>query len=212
MQQIGLSLDQNIETLTLAPGEDEERVGSIVQLHTEFIDYGKSIELFDNLKKVVQWEQESLWIAGKERQVPRLVAWYGEPEAKYRYSGRLHQPMPWIEPLDSLRKSLENELDTTFNSVLCNLYRNGQDSMGWHADDEKELGVEPLIASLSLGQARSFHLKHKTTPKLKHKITLTSGSLLVMKGTTQQYWLHQVPKEPKITQPRINLTFRHVNV
>jgi alkylated DNA repair dioxygenase AlkB len=210
MQQIGLSLDQNIETLTLPPGEDEECVGSIVQLHTEFIDYGKSIELFDNLKKVVQWEQESLWIAGKERQVPRLVAWYGEPEAKYRYSGRLHQPMSWIEPLDSLRKSLENELKTTFNSVLCNLYRNGQDSMGWHADDEKELGAEPVIASVSLGASRYFHLKHKTESKMRHKILLTSGSLLIMKGTTQQFWLHQVPKEPKVTQPRINLTFRQI--
>ncbi|GAA4350079.1 alpha-ketoglutarate-dependent dioxygenase AlkB family protein [Kangiella taiwanensis] len=210
MQQIGLNLNQHIETFILASADEGKPASGVVQLHADFMDYDLSIELFDNLRKTVQWEQESLWIAGQERKVPRLVAWYGDSDADYRYSGKLHKPLPWIQPLLELRQRIEIVVGSDFNSVLCNLYRDGQDSMGWHADDEKELGAEPVIASLSLGQPRAFHLKHKTNPKLRHKMTLTSGSLLVMKGATQQHWLHQVPKEANITQPRINLTFRNV--
>jgi len=212
MKQIGLGFDQEVETLVLGSNQPDSQSSDSVQLHPNFIGELEASDLYHTLLKLVEWQEESLWIAGKERQVPRLVAWYGDSEAQYRYSGRLHQPLPWIEPLKQLKEVLQSQLNTTFNSVLCNLYRNGRDSMGWHADNEKELGDEPVIASVSLGQARAFHLKHKTNPKLRHKMTLTSGSLLVMQGTTQQHWLHQVPKESSITESRINLTFRMIKV
>lgn len=208
MQQMGLGFEQKGEILVL----DSEQSNASVQYYPNFIIEPEASYLLNELLSGVEWQAESLWIAGKERQVPRRVAWYGDPDAQYRYSGKLHQPLPWIEPLKRLKAMLQSELNSSFNSVLCNLYRDGKDSMGWHADDEKELGDEPVIASVSLGQARAFHLKHKTNPKLRHKMTLTSGSLLVMQGTTQQYWLHQVPKEPNITEPRINLTFRNIKV
>ncbi|GAA4363432.1 alpha-ketoglutarate-dependent dioxygenase AlkB [Kangiella marina] len=210
MQQFGLGFGQEIETLALGAHQSDEQSNDAVQFQPNFIEDDDAIAVFKALSQQIEWRQESLWIAGKERQVPRLVAWYGDTEAEYRYSGKLHTPIPWIRPLAMLKERIEAEVGSDFNSVLCNLYRDGKDSMGWHADDEKELGKDPVIASLSLGQERSFHLKHKTVPKLKHKMTLTSGSLLVMKGTTQQNWLHQVPKETHITQPRINLTFRKI--
>ncbi|GAA0199873.1 alpha-ketoglutarate-dependent dioxygenase AlkB [Kangiella japonica] len=218
MQQIDLGLTSEIEQIQLFEkvdgGADGKRSGqnnsARLSYHPAFITESQCSHLFDALLQKIQWAEESLWIAGNQRKVPRLVAWYGDLGTNYRYSGKLHEPLPWIDELYTIKQKLEVELETPFNSVLCNLYRNGQDSMGWHADDEKELGDDPFIASISLGQPRAFHLKHKTNPSLRHKMTLNSGSLLVMQGTTQRYWLHQVPKEPKITQPRINLTFRNI--
>ncbi|MBV35496.1 MAG: alpha-ketoglutarate-dependent dioxygenase AlkB [Rickettsiales bacterium] len=212
MQQFDLCLTSETEHIELGNDVDDSLEKARLLFQPSFIATNEATKLFVALEHKIQWAEESLWIAGKKRKVPRLVAWYGDSEAHYRYSGELHEPLPWIDELYQIKQKLEAELDTPFNSVLCNLYRNGQDSMGWHADDEKELGDEPIIASLSLGQPRAFHLKHKTNPSLRHKMTLNSGSLLVMKGAMQQHWLHQVPKEPKITQPRINLTFRNILV
>ena len=184
--------------------------GSRIAFQPNFMNLDKADEVFESLMNKVDWQEESLWIAGQQRKVPRLIAWYGDSDAQYRYSGELHHPQPWFPELESIKQSLEVSLGQSFNSVLCNLYRNGQDSVGWHADDERELGEQPVIASLSLGASRTFQLKHKNKPNLRHKMSLSSGSLLVMQGTTQQFWLHQVPKEPKVSQARINLTFRKV--
>ncbi|RDX36303.1 alpha-ketoglutarate-dependent dioxygenase AlkB [Kangiella sp. HD9-110m-PIT-SAG07] len=210
MQQIDLGLSQKTETLVLDADQSDSESSATVQYHPGFIDDNQASGLYHTLSSLVEWQEETLWIAGKERKVPRLIAWYGDKDAEYQYSGKSHQPMPWIRPLALLKEQLEKELTTSFNSVLCNLYRNGQDSMGWHADNEKELGDNPVIASVSLGATRKFQLKHKTNSQLRHKMLLTSGSLLVMQGTTQDYWLHQVPKELKVNEPRINLTFRNI--
>lgn len=215
MQQfeLGLSLssegrgeDREIEPIVLGQHND----AALIAFHPSFLDETEAETLFKSLISSVDWREESLWIAGQRRKVPRLIAWYADSDAEYRYSGELHQPQPWLPELEIIKQSLEASLGQSFNSVLCNLYRNGQDSVGWHADDEQELGKEPVIASLSLGASRTFQLKHKNKPNLRHKMSLSSGSLLVMQGTTQQFWLHQVPKEPKVSQARINLTFRHV--
>ena len=161
--------------------------------------------------QTLQWEQKTLLMFGKEVMQPRLVAWYGDPGISYTYSGLTLEALPWTEGLSKLKDKLEESLDVSFNSVLCNLYREGKDSMGWHADDEPELGSTPCIASVSLGEVRSFHLKHKQRKELPtHKILLEHGSLLVMAGTTQRYWKHQLPKSKRKMGKRINLTFRNI--
>lgn len=217
MQQFELGLSpvgekqgesQEIEQIVLGQQSDD----ALIAFQPNFLSLEKANALFESLMSSVEWQEESLWIAGQQRKVPRLIAWYGDRGAEYRYSGELHYPQPWLAELETIKQSLEASLGQSFNSVLCNLYRNGQDSVGWHADDERELGKQPVIASLSLGASRTFQLKHKNKPNLRHKMSLSSGSLLVMQGTTQQFWLHQVPKEPKVSQARINLTFRKVIV
>lgn len=210
MQQFDMGFGQENDDIVLGAGEIPAEETAHIKFHPNFLNNAEASALCDTLQSRVDWKNESLWIFGRERLVPRLVAWYGDAEARYSYSGKVHEPLPWIEPLLSIKKRLEETLGCDFNSVLCNLYRDGADSMGWHADDERELGDEPVIASVSLGASRAFHLKHKKNPKLRHKMSLTSGSLLVMQGATQEYWLHQVPKEPKVTEARINLTFRKV--
>lgn len=175
-----------------------------------FADIGLEQDAFDEIFSSVDWQSEAINIMGKERLVPRLVAWYGDEGADYSYSGVHHVSKPWIPSLKTIKARVEQVSGYRFNSALCNLYRNGQDSMGWHSDDERELGEEPVIASVSLGATREFQLKHKTIEKLRHKIMLTSGSLLVMKAGVQRYWKHQVPKRLKIEEPRINITFRTI--
>ena len=139
---------------------------------------------------------------------PRLIAWHGDPEASYSYSGLTVQPTPWTTLLTSLKAKVEEVVPGfPFNSVLLNLYRNGKDSIAWHSDDEPELGENPTMASVSLGAVRKFSLKHKVTKEV-HDINLASGSLLVMAGRTQTYWMHQVPKTKRPVGERINLTFR----
>ncbi|MCY1541266.1 2OG-Fe(II) oxygenase superfamily protein [compost metagenome] len=140
--------------------------------------------------------------------MPRLVAWYGDPEAGYRYSGLTHQPLPWTPLLAQIRTRVEKAVGQRLNGVLLNYYRDGQDSMGWHSDDEVELGVNPLIASLSLGGTRRFDLRRKGQNRIEHSLLLNHGSLLVMGGPTQHYWQHQVAKTRSHCAPRLNLTFR----
>lgn len=140
---------------------------------------------------------------------PRLEAWYGDAGASYSYSGLAHEPLPWTPELQRLRERVEVAAGTTFNSVLANLYRDGNDSNGWHADDESELGEQPVIASLSLGAARRFLLRHRASVE-RVEVVLEAGSLLLMRGKTQQCWKHSVPKQRTVHAPRINLTFRRV--
>lgn len=167
--------------------------------------------LFDRLSNSLDWRSESITLFGKTMPQPRLVAWYGDADAQYGYSGKRLQTLPWTAELLDLRERLEFLTGVAFNSVLANLYRNEQDSMGLHADDEPELGERPVIASLSLGETRSFRLKHRKRRELAPlKLALSSGSLLVMRGETQRYWKHEIPKSRVPCGPRINLTFRLV--
>lgn len=167
---------------------------------------------FDKLRKEICWQQDKIPIAGKLRTIPRLQAWYGKPGANYTYSGLSLEPRPWTPTLLQLKKLVEQQCTTSFNSVLLNLYRHGQDSMGWHSDNEPELGEQPTIASLSLGAGRYFSLRQKAQGCEKMKILLDSGSLLVMAGKLQSFWQHQVPKTARPVGERINLTFRFVQV
>ncbi|MEO1081994.1 MAG: alpha-ketoglutarate-dependent dioxygenase AlkB [Pseudomonadota bacterium] len=167
--------------------------------------------LFEELQIGLAWREESIFLFGRSVLQPRLLAWYGDEGTRYRYSGVVHEPEPLTPRLDELRGRLEVLCDARFNSVLANLYRHERDSMGLHADDEPELGAEPVIASLSLGAERVFRLRHRHRRDLKPlRLTLPSGSLLVMSGTTQQFWKHEIPKQTKACGPRINLTFRRI--
>ena len=180
-----------------------------VTLYHEVLSDEESSAYFLALKSGIHWQQRSIRLFGKQVMQPRLIAWHGDPEAIYRYSGDTWYPEPWIPTLQALRQRCEDISKTTFNSVLLNLYRDGNDAMGWHADDEPELGHEPVIASLNLGCSRRFDLRHRHSGET-HKVWLPAGSLLVMAGATQQHWRHQLPRSKKITQPRLNLTFRRI--
>jgi alkylated DNA repair dioxygenase AlkB len=165
--------------------------------------------LYAALQREIPFEARAIKLFGREVMQPRLVAWVGDPSAVYTYSGLRHEPLPWTPALATLRAELERRTGLAFNSVLCNLYRDGRDSVGWHADDERELGPDPLVASFSFGATRRFQFRHRRS---EHKLQLlmTHGSLLLMRGTTQRHYRHQVPKEPAVTTARINLTFRLV--
>ncbi|WP_340121680.1 alpha-ketoglutarate-dependent dioxygenase AlkB [Methylobacter svalbardensis] len=177
----------------------------------QFYRQPESDLLFTQLQVDLTWQEEAIFIYGKWVKVPRLMCWYGDPDACYSYSGVNHQPMPWTQTLQAIREKLEQQCHCTFNSVLANLYRDGKDSMGCHADDEKELGKNPVIASLSLGEQRLFKLHHKKSQE-KLDIVLGHGDLLVMSGTLQHHWMHALPKTKKMKMPRINLTFRKIKV
>lgn len=165
--------------------------------------------LYWALRRSLAWQQERLVIYGREHPVPRLVAWYGDPGARYRYSGVEHRPLPWTAELREIRARIAELTGVAYNSVLANLYRNGRDGMGWHADDERELGRDPNIASLSLGATRRFRLRHRASGET-HALDLTHGSLLVMSGALQHHWVHCVPKTQRPVGARINLTFREI--
>jgi len=166
--------------------------------------------LFAKLTGNIAWRQESIIIFGRSVLTPRLTAWYGDAGAVYKYSGVSFDPLPWTDELLYIRAKTEELAGTTFNSVLINLYRDGSDSMGWHSDDEPELGRNPIIASVNLGEARRFDLRLKKDHHVKQQILLEGGSVLVMKGDLQHHWQHQVAKSAKIKNPRINLTFRTI--
>jgi len=176
-----------------------------------FLTRAESDACFSELLDLVEWEQHSIRIRGREIPSPRLSAWYGDPDAHYRYSGLSLEPRPWLPPILALKARVETTCAAPFNSVLLNLYRDGSDSMGWHSDDEPELGERPLIASLSLGATRRFRLRHRRRSDLEPvALDLESGSLLIMQGDTQRFWKHQVPKTKRTVGPRINLTFRSI--
>jgi alkylated DNA repair dioxygenase AlkB len=166
--------------------------------------------IYQELLEKTPWQQDTIKLFGKTHLQPRLTALYGNENKPYSYSNIKMEPHPWNPLLREINLKLASEINNTFTSVLLNLYRDGKDSNGWHADNEKELGKNPVIASLSFGAERTFHLQHNTEKTLKHKIILEHGSLLVMKGTTQHYWKHQIPKTAKEIGNRINLTFRNI--
>ncbi|MFN7928651.1 MAG: alpha-ketoglutarate-dependent dioxygenase AlkB [Blastocatellia bacterium] len=157
----------------------------------------------------IEWRQEQIKIFGRDIPQPRLSAWYGDANAVYTYSGIVNQPLPWQPLLLAIRQRCEELTDAAFNSVLLNYYRTGQDSMGWHQDNEPELGAQPVIASVSFGASRRFQFRHKKRKDLVPvTIALEHGSLLLMQGATQSFWKHQLPKTTQPVGPRINLTFR----
>ncbi|MEG7358679.1 alpha-ketoglutarate-dependent dioxygenase AlkB [Pseudomonas citronellolis] len=166
---------------------------------------------FAELVEHTPWEQPCVHLHGRDYPVPRLLAWYGDAEASYRYSGLVHRPLPWTPLLAEIRERVQAEVGQRLNGVLLNYYRDGQDSMGWHSDDEPELGRNPLVASLNLGGMRRFDLRRKGRAAIEHSLQLDSGSLLVMSGATQHYWQHQVAKTRRPVAPRLNLTFRLVH-
>jgi len=175
-----------------------------------WLDAGSADALLAGLCDTIAWEVHRIRLFGREHASPRLSCWIGDPGASYRYSGTCFQPRPWPAALRPIRERLAHELGVDFNSVLANRYRDGRDAMGWHSDDERELGSAPVIASLSLGATRRFVLKHRQHPERKFALDLPPGSLLVMAGPTQQHYRHALPRTAKPVEERINLTFRRI--
>jgi len=177
-------------------------------LYPYFIKSDEADDFFAALMSQIEWSEHSINIYGQQHKVPRLSAWYADNAKSYEYSGLKSQGLLWNPLLLELKSKIEAVCNKSFNSVLVNRYRNGCDGVGWHADDEKELGTNPVIASLSFGQERSFQLKHRRNKSLKKNLLLGHGSLLIMQGQTQHHWLHQVAKSKRQLNERINLTFR----
>ena len=176
--------------------------------YRDFYDRPKADLIYTELERDILWQQDDIRIFGKTHPQPRLTALYGNEGLSYSYSNIKMEPHPWNLLLQKIKLEVEKVAATTFSTVLLNYYRNGKDSNGWHADNEKELGLNPIIASVSFGAERVFQLKHNSDTEQKKSIVLQHGSLLLMKGTTQHFWKHQIPKNAKPIGPRINLTFR----
>jgi alkylated DNA repair dioxygenase AlkB len=180
-------------------------------LYEHHWDQDESRVFEQEIQSSTPWQQPLLYVFGREVEQPRLTAWFGDPGKAYSYSGTHLEPLPWTPTLNNIRSSCERIASHSFNSVLVNLYRDGQDGVAWHADNEPELGPSPVIASVSFGATRAFHLRHRES-KETIKIDLNSGSLLIMSGLSQSHWVHQIPKTSRTVGPRINLTFRTIYV
>ena len=183
----------------------------LMQCKPGFFTKAECEALIPSLKTNIRWNQETIQMYGKLLNTPRLTAWYGDNSKTYAFSGKKYDPYPWTDELLFIKSRVDAATGINFNSVLLNLYRNGNDSVAWHADDEPELGVNPVIASVSFGQIRRFDIRHKTDKKQKYSVELENGSLLIMKGDLQHQWEHQVPKSAKALGERINLTFRVIS-
>ena len=186
-------------------------IDGYVSLYENLFDPEERQHLLLELFNHITWQQENIKRFGQSIPLPRLTAWYGDAGKSYTYSGITMNPLIWTRPLLRIKNKIEKITKHRFNSVLLNQYRHGKDSVAWHSDDEPELGKEPIIASVSFGATRQFMLKHKFKAEIKPiTLNLNSGSLLLMKGKTQECWLHQVPKTGKEVATRINLTFRTI--
>jgi alkylated DNA repair dioxygenase AlkB len=197
MQQFLFNSDQNI-----LPFQGE------VHYYPIFFSPEESEKYFEYLTFEINWKQEPIQIFGRKIMQPRLTAWYGDSEKDYSYSGITMHPHRWTNTLLEIKQKIDSLAEVKFSSALLNLYRNGKDSMGWHRDNEKELGTNPIIASVSFGASRIFQLRNYKDKALVKSIELSSGSLLLMKGETQHFWEHRIPKTSKQIGSRINLTFR----
>ena len=178
--------------------------------YPNFLNQEKADLYFEKLLQETPWQQDDITIFGKKIAQPRLTALYGNLGKPYSYSGITMHPIPWSPLVWLLKEEVETIAQHSFTSVLLNLYRNEKDSNGWHADNEKELGQDPIIASLSLGETRKFQIKHTTNKNIKCDILLEHGSLLLMKEGAQVHYKHQLPKATQPKNARINLTFRTV--
>ncbi|MEO0572540.1 MAG: alpha-ketoglutarate-dependent dioxygenase AlkB [Bacteroidota bacterium] len=182
-----------------------------VQYYPNFLSFDKASHYFKVLKETVPWQQDTIKVFGKTYPQPRLTSLYGNNGKSYSYSNITMLPHIFEGELLEIKRRVDEKVEEVFTTCLLNLYRDGKDSNGWHADDEAELGPNPTIASISLGHERYFHLRYKKDKSVKHKLLLGHGSLLLMQGTTQQHWQHQIPKTAKKIGERINLTFRIIN-
>ena len=203
------------------PGDGEEKVHSSLEsmllplpdAHVQYfpnaIASAQADTYFETLKAQLPWRQDAIKLFGKSVKIPRLQSWHGDPQCQYTYSHLTMQPNPWTHELTDIKILCESLSGSRFNSVLANWYRDGQDSMSFHADDEAELGVNPVIASVTFGQARPFVFKHKVT-RATYRYTLNHGSVLVMAGETQRHYVHGIAKTAKPIGGRINLTFRQL--
>lgn len=181
-----------------------------VTVYPNFFSSEEATRIYHQLLNETQWLHQEISLFGKKIQIPRETAWHGDSGARYTYSGITLEPQPWSLPLLNVKQRIETELHYSFNSVLLNHYRNERDSVGWHSDDEPELGKNPTIASLSLGATRKYQLQHKVYKLQRVNIQLTHGSLLIMGGSTQKFWKHCLPKSKDAAGSRINLTFRWI--
>lgn len=174
----------------------------------DFFSTQEANNYFRVIKAQTNWQHDDITVFGKSYKQPRLTALFGETNQTYSYSNITMHPEPFTQNLKEIKTKVETFSNENFNTLLVNLYRDGNDSNGWHADNEKELGLNPIIASVSFGEERSFHFKHRTIKSERHKLILAHGSLLLMKGEMQHYWLHQIAKTKRNIESRINLTFR----
>lgn len=181
---------------------------SNIVYYPNFMDKPLADDYFELLRKNCAWQQDDIKVFGKVYAQPRLTALYANNDKPYSYSNITMTPHTFTKELGAIKEQIETIATCEFTTCLLNLYRDGKDSNGWHADNEKELGKNPVIASVSLGAPRYFHLKHNSIPDQKHKLLLEHGSLLLMQGETQHFWKHQIPKTAKPIGERINLTFR----
>ena len=191
-------------------GKPVELLDARLRLFRDFFDTKEAEHYYKVLHDQIAWRQDPITVFGKTYPQPRLTALHALNSKPYTYSGIRMEPHKMTPELLEIYHRISTVSTVTFSTVLLNLYRNGSDSNGWHADNEPELGKNPVIASVSFGASRFFHLKHRINKELRLKINLTSGSLLFMEGATQEKWLHQLPKTMKPLTPRINLTFRKI--
>lgn len=195
------------------PGEDFDKTlapNGRLTCVARWLPRDRADRLFECLRNDIDWQSRTIRMFGRKVVQPRLLAFQGDPGVCYRYSGGDYEALPWHPAIELIRNRLQIELATVFNSVLVNLYRDGRDCMGWHSDNERELGRNPTIASVSLGQRRRFLLRSRTEPARTIELEPDSGSLLVMAGDLQHAWKHQVPRTARTVGPRINLTFRRI--
>ena len=182
-----------------------------IKYYENFFDGNESSKHFDYLLDNIKWQTETVTVWGKKMQLKRQIAWYGDKGKSYTYSGITVNPLPWTKGLLEIKNKIEEVTPTEFNSVLLNDYSSGEIGMGWHSDDEKELGRNPVIGSVSFGASRDFYLRHNTNKDIEElKLNLSDGSYLIMMGDTQHHWKHCIPKRMRIKERRINLTFRRI--
>ncbi|MCL1468365.1 alpha-ketoglutarate-dependent dioxygenase AlkB family protein [Argonema galeatum] len=204
---IQLDLFARFET-GIKAAERLEMPDAEVTLYHDFFDRNESREIFTTLPNEIKWRQDKMKFYGKEVDLPRKTAWYGDSDKSYTFSGISFNPEPWTATLLDLKVRIEDVAKVNFNSVLLNLYRDGNDGISWHTDAEPELGKNPVIGSVSFGETRIFMFRRIDNKDLKTELELRDGSFLLMAGATQHYWQHQIPKTSKKVEPRINLTFR----
>ena len=178
--------------------------------HPQFMSRERADHLLENALSFIPWEEKSVHLFGRKFAVPRLSAWFSDTQCSYTYSGATHRAGPIPDFVSDLKESIEAATNCEFNSVLVNLYRDGADSVGWHADNERELGRHVTIASFSVGTERDFRLKHRQLEAEKLSLRVEHGSLLMMYPPTQDHWLHELPKRKLVNQPRVNFSFRNV--
>lgn len=183
---------------------------AIFEYYPNFFSQAKADELYKLLHENTPWQQDTITVYGKNHLQPRLTALYGNEGKPYKYSNIVMNPHPWNATLIYMKELVEEKANHDFTTVLLNQYRNERDSNGWHADNEKELGRDPIIASISLGEERTFQLKHNTQKEIKQSLLLKHGSLILMKEGSQIHYKHQIPKASKTKNTRINLTFRRI--